>query len=84
MLPKNDKICILGLELANSLPKVQLGITSVKSDSFVYHSASFEPRIEILLFLIFSEAGLLKTVQNYMSRCHGSREIGKTKVHQNV
>ena len=80
MLPKNDKICILGLELANSLPKVQLGITSVKSDSFVYHSASFEPRIEILLFFDFFRGW---TVENCI-RCHGSREIGKIKVHQNV
>ena len=51
----------------------------IQSDSFVCHSANFDPWIKKLLFLNFTEAGLLKTVQNYLSGCHGSRKIGKTK-----
>ena len=31
-------------------------------------------------FFNFAGTGLLKTVRNYLSRCHESREIGKTKV----
>ena len=52
----------------------------IQSDSFVCHSANFYPRIELLLFLNSAEAGMLKTVQNYLSRCHGSRETGEKKV----
>ena len=61
---KTDKICILGLKLADALTKVCLGITFVeiecnliimiKNDSFVYQSANFDPRIKILLYLYFA------------------------------
>ena len=88
---KNNKICILGSRLVNALIKVWLGTTFVEiecnlvffliqSDSYVYQSANFDPRIKISVFLHFAWAGLLKTVQNYLSRCLASWEIGKTKV----
>ena len=49
----------------------------IQSDAFVYQSANFDPRIKILPFLNFAWSGVLKIVQNYLSRCLGSREIGK-------
>ena len=53
----------------------------MQSDSFVYQSAIFDPRIKVFLFLDFASAGLLKTVQNYLSKNHGSREIRQIKVY---
>ena len=49
----------------------------IQSDAFVYQSANFDPRIKILPFLNFAWSGVLKIVQNYLSRCLGSQEIGK-------
>ena len=71
---KNEKMCILGLKLVNAFTKVWIGI------KFVYQSTNFDTRIKILPFLNFSWSGVLKILQNYISRCLGSREIGKTKV----
>ena len=88
---KNDKMCILGLKLGNALTKVWIGIIFVEIECdlvikwykvtfFLYQSANFDPGINILLFLNFAWSGVLKIVQNYFSRCLGSREIGKPKV----
>ena len=54
---KNNKICILKLELVKAIPKVHIGITFVQ--------------IECNL--------VIKIVQNYLSRCLRSWEVGKTK-----
>ena len=88
---KNDNICILELKLVNALTKEWIRITFVEiecnfslfiiqSDSYVYQSANFDPRIKITVCLHFAWAGLLKTVQKYLSRCLGSWKIGKTKM----
>ena len=53
----------------------------VHSDYFVYESANFNPRIKVLLFLDSAQQGLLKNVQNRVSRRLGSREIAKSQVH---
>ena len=92
---RNDKMCILGLKLVDALTIGWIGITFVeiernlvimwyKVDSFVYQSANFDPRIKILFFLNFSWSCVLKIVQNYLLRCLGSREIGKTEVRINL
>ena len=47
---------------------------------FVNNFSNLSSRIEILLFLDSTKAGLLKNVQNQFSRCFGSRELSKTKV----
>ena len=44
----------------------------IQSDSFVCHSANFDPRIKILLFFDFTEAGLLKK-----TICQGVMEAEK-------
>ena len=75
----------------NALPKVHIGITFVKIECnlvIIWYEVTLLciiPPILILesnfwYFFYFAEAGMLKTVQNYLSRCHGSREIDKTKV----
>ena len=47
---------------------------------FVNNFSNLSSRIEILLFLDSTKAGLLKNVQNQFSRCFGSRGMSKTKV----
>ena len=53
----------------------------VHSDYFVHESANFNPRIKVLLFLDSAQQGLLKNVQNRVSRRLRSREIAKSQVH---
>ena len=42
---------------------------------FANNFSNFSPRIETLLLLDCTNAGLLKNVQNQFSRCFGSREM---------
>ena len=83
---KNDNMCILGSKLGNALTNVWIDIIFVEIEcNFiimwykVYQSTNFDPRIKISPFLNFAWSGVLKIVQNYLSRCLGSQKIGKTK-----